>query len=281
MCYIEGVKREDEPAKAPGEECEMDLLEFSFENAKLANTVIFSLPAGHCCPFAVKCKSMADRKTGRITDGPKCEFRCYGASCECRSPRMRARVWRNLDLLKAAGLQSRNELAELIDASLPVKPGLVRIHSTGGDFMTTQYFDAWCDVARKRGGEIIHTQWGPVVAGNVFYAYTKNIPMMLRGDIPPNMLLTASLGGKHDKLVEKHRLKTVHVVYTEDEAKEKGLDLDHDDKHAWAIPGSFALLIHGTQPAGSKASKALQALRRAGVNSGYSRRRKQKEKVPA
>ena len=45
----------------------MDLLEFSFENAKLANTVIFSLPAGHCCPFAVKCKSMADRKTGRKT----------------------------------------------------------------------------------------------------------------------------------------------------------------------------------------------------------------------
>jgi hypothetical protein len=46
------------------------------------------------------------------------------------------------------------------------------------------------------------------------------------------------------------------------------LDIDHDDSHA-ALPGpSFALLIHGIQPAGSEAGKAVRALR--GVGS-YSR----------
>ena len=45
---------------------------------------------------------------------------------------------------------------------------------------------------------------------------------------------------------------------------------------AWAIDKSFALLIHGTQPAGTEASKAMQKLRTQGVN-GYSRKNKLKK----
>jgi hypothetical protein len=48
------------------------------------------------------------------------------------------------------------------------------------------------------------------------------------------------------------------------------MEVDHDDSHA-AMPGpSFALLIHGIQPKGSDAGKAVRALR---GNGSYSRRK--------
>jgi hypothetical protein len=53
------------------------------------------------------------------------------------------------------------------------------------------------------------------------------------------------------------------VVYSEQEAIDKGLEIDHDDTHAAFGKDNFALLIHGTQPAGSAASKALQVIKRA------------------
>jgi hypothetical protein len=57
------------------------------------------------------------------------------------------------------------------------------------------------------------------------------------------------------------------VVFSEEEADRLGLEIDHDDSHA-ADPNwrnlNFALLIHGSQPAGSKASKALQQLKKKG-----------------
>ena len=63
-------------------------------------------------------------------------------------------------------------------------------------------------------------------------------------------------------------LKT--VVFSEEEAEQKGLEIDHDDAHALGKK-SFALLLHGTQPKGSEASKALQVLRKAGKG-GYSQK---------
>jgi hypothetical protein len=37
------------------------------------------------------------------------------------------------------------------------------------------------------------------------------------------------------------------------------LEIDEDDSHAWAQDESFALLVHGTQPPGSAASKSWSA----------------------
>src|SRR4051812_39082061 len=60
-------------------------LRFTNGNAKLDQAIfIFSLPAGHFCPFADQCRSRADRVSGQITDGPNTEFRCYAASSESR-----------------------------------------------------------------------------------------------------------------------------------------------------------------------------------------------------
>ena len=53
------------------------------------------------------------------------------------------------------------------------------------------------------------------------------------------------------------------MVYSEAEAAELGLEIDHDDSHA-CYPSlkkqNFALLIHGIQPAGSEAGKAVREL---------------------
>ena len=70
------------------------------------------------------------------------------------------------------------------------------------------------------------------------------------------------LGGKYDDLIDLHGWKEALVVYSEAEAAERGLEIDHDDSHAAFGSENFALLIHGTQPKGSHASQALQLIKR-------------------
>ena len=55
------------------------------------------------------------------------------------------------------------------------------------------------------------------------------------------------------------------------QAKELGLEIDHDDTHAYKGDVSFALLIHGSQPKGSEASNALQELKKEGWT-GYTKK---------
>lgn len=230
-------------------------LRFSKGNAKLANdTAIFSLPAGHTCPFAKDCLSKADEKTGKLTDDAACKFRCYAASAENIFSNVRKSRWFNYQaLLKKSSLV----ISSLIEKSLPRKGiKLVRIHSSG-DFFSQTYFDAWLNVAKNN-------------PGLTFYSYTKALPYWVKRlkDIPTNFKLTASKGGKFDSLITKHNLKTCSVVFSESEASKKGLELDHDDKLAWCGDKSFAILLHGTQPAGSQAGKSLHKLRKAGKG-GY------------
>ena len=50
------------------------------------------------------------------------------------------------------------------------------------------------------------------------------------------------------------------MVFSIEEAAALGLELDHDDSHAYDGTTSFALLVHGTQAAGSSAGAAVRAL---------------------
>ena len=153
------------------------------------------------------------------------------------------------------------EMADLLSSALPKKATRIRIHE-GGDFFSQAYFDAWLEVARRN----------PHV---LFYAYTKSIPFWLArlDKLPSNIRLTASLGGTHDELAEKHELKTSYVAFSEEAANIRGLEIDHDDSLAYGPnEKSFALLIHGTQPAGSEASKAKSLLRKTSGFTGYSRK---------
>ncbi len=61
--------------------------------------------------------------------------------------------------------------------------------------------------------------------------------------------------------------------FSEAEAEALGYEIDHTDELA-AIPEirdeSFALLIHGVQPKGSKASDAIKQLKKEKVKFSYS-----------
>ncbi len=240
------------------------LLKFSNGNSKLApNIFTFSMPAGYACPGAHSCKSQAVKTSEgfRIKDGPSCQFRCFAAIDEVLKPNVRNQRWHNFNMLKIC--RTMEEIVNLITASLP-RPKwkfIVRLH-VSGDFFSQMYFDAWMAVARQN-------------PNTVFYAYTKSLPFWIlrRGMIPDNLKLVASRGGKWDNLIEPNGLRTAKVVYSEAEAKSLGLEIDHDDSHAYEGDSDFALLLHGTQPAGNESAKAWSALKVIGKGGYHNQKR--------
>ncbi len=252
------------------------LLTFGRANAKLKElekklgkrVYTFSTLAGFACPMAHECLSKAVETNGKmhIQDGPNTLFRCFSASQEVMFPSVYKSRKKNFELLRI--LKSADEQAELIRASLPHNtslgrnkkgickfPYVVRIN-VSGDMFNQANFDAWNQTAKTH----------PYI---LFYAYTKSLPYWVKrlGEIADNFILTASYGGKKDELIKLHNLRSVKVVFSELEALVLGLEIDSDDFHA-AEPSlknqDFALLIHGMQPKGSAAGKAVKQLNGVG-----------------
>ena len=233
-----------------------NLLKFGNPNDKLKKMVkrlgvtlkTFTLPAGHTCPGAKDCLSRADRVTGKIKDGPDTEFRCFAASAEAVYPSLRNMVWHNFELIKDALKNGVDDLANLICESLPKKFDVLRVH-VGGDYFSEKYLQAWIEVAKRNPDK-------------VFYSYSKSLHFMKKYALPSNLVLTASRGGKYDELIDLHGWKEALVVYSEQEAIDKGLEIDHDDSHAAYGDDNFALLLHGVQPKGSAAGEALKQIKK-------------------
>jgi len=59
----------------------------------------------------------------------------------------------------------------------------------------------------------------------------------------------------------------------DDDANAAGLEVDHDDSHCFGDK-PFALLVHGTQPKGSEAGKAISARRKINKFGGYNKNNK-------
>ena len=223
----------------------------------LAKRKVYSLDliSGWSCPLAKDCLSKVHEIDGKrkLKDGPHTQFRCFSASQEALFTNVFKKRKANFEALKSAG--SSDDMAMLIENMLPKNLGVFRYH-VGGDFFNQDYFDAAITVA-KNNPDIL------------FYAYTKSLNFWVKrlNSIPNNLVLTASRGGRLDNLIDKHSLREAVVVFNEQQAKEKGLEIDHDDSHA-ADPSkanqSFALLIHGVQPKDSEASKAVRQLKGKG-----------------
>ena len=251
----------------------MQLLKFSQGNAKLSDRLIFSLPAGHTCPNAGTCKTLADKMTGKIDDSKSIfvdgsnDYRCFAAMAETR-PNVRNSRWYNFDLIQSV-LKNNSvfTVANLITMSmLPYKEDLVRIHESG-DFYSLLYMQCWIETARLNPNK-------------TFYAFTKSLNhwLTLNNELPSNMFITASMGGKLDSLVSQYPnvfKRAAYVVYTEEEAAALGLEIDHDDSHCLGNK-PFALLVHGSQRAGSTASKAIQQRKKQNKFIGYNSKSKGK-----
>jgi hypothetical protein len=232
------------------------MLKFTKSNRKLHHTAEalgmrksqvlgFDLPAGWTCPSAQDCKSKADKVTGKITDGADCKFRCYAASAEAAFTSVRKFRWHNFDTLRKLGTAAkmRDALLEAMDAGVKV----IRIH-TSGDFYNKEYFNAWIMVAEAR----------PDVT---FYGYTKQAQYLEDVQLPNNMKLVVSAGGRND-----HRAPDAPRAHVVMSAAGHDFPVYNDESSELAVingTGTFGLLIHGTQPAGSKAAEALKAVRAA------------------
>jgi hypothetical protein len=210
----------------------------------------------------VECKTIADRAWGTITDGRHQIYRCYAASDEAKSPQVRAARHWNFELLRR---ETEYEMFKRIQVSLPKKADIIRIH-VSGDFFNQKYFNAWARIARLNPNRL-------------FYAYTKSLRYWIDYNpyrIPKNLKLTASWDNSNHLLIRQHNLKFARVVFSEEEAAKLGLEIDHDDSHAYKGDKSFALLLHGTQPKGTMAAKAKNKLITTGVKHSYGRRRTQR-----
>jgi hypothetical protein len=150
----------------------------------------WNLPTGSTCPFALECKVTVDRHTGKFKTEHG-QYRCYAANAE-RFPGVRNSRWTNFEQSKVGHLPE-----------LPKGCTAVRIHASG-DFYNQAYFDLWLDYTRARP----HVE---------FWAYTKSLRYWVQrlGDIPQNLILTASYGGREDHLIQEHGLKHVKVYPTE------------------------------------------------------------------
>ena len=236
-------------------------LSFGMGNAKLSLAIgTFSLPAGWSCSQANECLSKANKENGKITDGSNCKFRCFAASEECVFKNVRESRWKNFELLKSEN--TLENMANLIQRSLPFGIGVIRCHISG-DFFNENYFLAWLNVAINN----------PLLT---IYGYTKNLQYLVKykKHLPLNFRFVASKGGKLDYLIKKHNLRYAEVVFSTEEARRKGLPIDHDDSEALYGKSPFCLLLHGCQPANSEASVALKQLKSQGLGS-YNETKKQ------
>lgn len=221
----------------------------------------FDLASGWSCPFANECFSKVVTIEGKhkIKDGANTKFRCFSASQEVAFPSAYDLRMNNFNLMRV--FKNTGDMVAAIQSVLPKNLGICRIH-VAGDFFNQDYFDAWLKIALDNPSRL-------------FYAYTKSLNYWInrRNLIPDNFVLTASLGGRLDHLIPKHGLRTARVVFSEQEAAELGLEIDHTDEHAanpFTKNNDFALLIHGQQPAGSEASLAIKELKKQGVKFSYS-----------
>ena len=176
----------------------------------------YNLPTGTTCPFAMECKVVVDKITGKF-DVTKGQYSCYASSAE-RFPAVRNHRHNNFDFVRSGGVPE-----------IPKDCKAIRIHSSG-DFFNQTYFDMWLKLAEDN----------PDVE---MWAYTKSLKYWINrlNDIPKNLILTASYGGKADNLIERFNLKNVKV-YAELEEVPSNRPIDTNDSYARIPNVNFALL---------------------------------------
>jgi hypothetical protein len=188
------------------------------KNIKYYNGVVYewNLPTGSTCPFAMECKVTVDRVTGKF-DIHRGQYKCYAAGPE-RFPGVREHRWKNFEHTKNGN-----------KPILPKDCRAVRIHASG-DFYNQEYFNMWVEIAKEN----------PEVE---FWAYTKSLNYWIKkiNDIPKNLILTASRGGRLDYLIDQYNLKNV-TIYNSEFQVPKNIPIDTNDDYARMPLINFGLI---------------------------------------
>jgi hypothetical protein len=188
------------------------------KNTKYYSGIVYewNLPTGTTCPFALECKVTVDRTTGKFNIH-KGQYKCYAAGPE-RFPGVREHRWKNFEYVK------KNLVPEI-----PNNCKAIRVHASG-DFFNQAYFDMWVNIAINNPDIEI-------------WAYTKSLNYWINriNDIPNNLTLTASRGGKLDYLIDQYNLKNVTIFSSKDEVPLE-LPIDTNDDLARKKNINFALV---------------------------------------
>ena len=180
----------------------------SLGNSKIGKNLIrtasFGLQAGKTCPGAKDCLGSCFAMAGNY-------------------------IFKNVIQKQNERLDASNQLdfVGVINAELKaLRVGAVRVHDSG-DYHSEEYLDKWIEIARQN----------PSV---IFYSYTKSVHFFKsdkdtwKKELPSNMVITFSYGGKYDHLINRSTDKHALVFQSLEQLLEFGYqDTSEFDDNAY------------------------------------------------
>ena len=152
-----------------------------------------------------------------------CAQLCYARSGTYNFSNVKKAHTRNLELIVDDPEGWKNQLTNELKAKRYQGGKSVRIHDSG-DFFTEQYFLLWLDIAKEN----------PHV---FFYAYTKEVAMVKKHQLPDNFVIIFSMGGTQDHLVDKEKDRHADVFPSIEALEEAGYsDQEESDLLAATLP---------------------------------------------
>jgi hypothetical protein len=152
-----------------------------------------------------------------------CANLCYARSGTYNFSNVKAAHTRNLELILDNPIGWKNRLNEELKSKRYQGGKSVRIHDSG-DFFSDLYFELWLDIAHNN----------PDV---FFYAYTKEVAMVKRYELPKNFVIIFSMGGTQDHLVDKENDRHADVFPSLEALQEAGYtDQEESDLLAATLP---------------------------------------------
>lgn len=152
-----------------------------------------------------------------------CAQLCYARSGTYNFSNVKKAHVRNLESVINDPEKWKAELTNELKAKRYQGGKSVRIHDSG-DFFSEQYFLLWLDIAKEN----------PHV---FFYAYTKEVAMVKKHELPENFVIIFSMGGTQDHLVDKEKDRHADVFPSIEALEEAGYsDQEASDLLAATLP---------------------------------------------
>ena len=152
-----------------------------------------------------------------------CANLCYARSGTYNFSNVKAAHTRNLELILDNPIGWKIRLKEELKTKRYQGGKSVRIHDSG-DFFSDAYFELWLDIITDN----------PDV---FFYAYTKEVAMVKRYELPKNFVIIFSMGGMQDHLVDKENDRHADVFPSLEVLQEAGYtDQEESDLLAATLP---------------------------------------------
>jgi hypothetical protein len=152
-----------------------------------------------------------------------CAQLCYARSGTYNFSNVKKAHVRNLESILDNPQAWKTQLTEELKAKRYQGGKSVRIHDSG-DFFSEEYFLLWLDIAKENPNVF-------------FYAYTKEVAMVKKYQLPDNFVIIFSMGGTQDHLVDKEKDRHADVFPSIEALEEAGyLDQEASDLLAATLP---------------------------------------------